>query len=204
MKRVIMIMGVQRSGTNILFSSLFSGCKSCYNENSPLIFNNFLLKPYDEVEAVLQESEDPILMKPISESTSQDITKLIEEYNRNYDVIVPCIYRDPVNVYFSWFCEWGVASYDAFLRQYKYRYENMLRAQAKFPSKIAIVKYESLTQGREVWSALTHWLGLSAESKFRADSNGGYRNFRRKSFVERLIDDTKEVYDKIEKAATFK
>src|SRR5438094_5316389 len=96
---LIMVMGVQRSGTNVLFDSLATDrTLSAFPEDiDSAWYCNFLLRPLSELAALIERAPGRILLKPISETCRRSLVDVAEEY-RSYPLRFVWIYRDPVNV----------------------------------------------------------------------------------------------------------
>src|SRR6266536_2394344 len=82
---LIMVMGAQRSGTNVLFSSLATDrTLSAFPEDIDSAFYcNFLLRPLSELAALIERAPGRILLKPINETGRRSLAELAEEY-RSY------------------------------------------------------------------------------------------------------------------------
>src|SRR5437764_15102663 len=79
---LIMVMGVQRSGTNVLFDSLATDrTLSAFPEDiDSAFYYNFLLRPLSEVAALIERAPRRILLKPISESGWRSLAALADLY----------------------------------------------------------------------------------------------------------------------------
>ena len=99
---LIMVMGVQRSGTNVLFDSLATDkTLNVFPEDIDSAFYcNFLLRPLSELAPLIERALGRILLKPISETGRRSLAEMAEEY-RSYQLHFVWIYRDPVNVFGS-------------------------------------------------------------------------------------------------------
>ncbi len=150
---LIMVMGAQRSGTNVLFSS--------------------------ELAALIERAPGRILLKPINETGRRSLAELAEEY-RSYPLRFVWIYRDPVNVFDSMRRERWLAPNEidqpAHIRGWRKHNEYALQFQQQCPEQIAIVRYEDLCFDRAVFRQLTRWLGLDCNSYFRKDTAQGRKH----------------------------
>src|SRR5207302_6464742 len=99
---LIMVMGAQRSGTNVLFDSLATDrTLSAFPEDIDSAFYcNFRLRPLPELAALIERAPGRILLKPISETGTRSRVEVAEEY-RSYPLHFVWIYRVPVNVFNS-------------------------------------------------------------------------------------------------------
>ena len=177
-RELIMVMGVQRSGTNVLFDSLATDrTLSAFPEDIDSAFYcNFLLRPLSEVAPLIERAPGRVLLKPISETGTRGLTKVAEEY-RSYPLHFVWIYRDPVNVFDSMRRERWLAAdevdHPAHIRGWCKRNEYALQFQQQSPEQIAIVRYEDLCFDPAVFRQLTRWLGLDCNSYFRKDNAKG-------------------------------
>src|SRR5947208_7172302 len=75
---LIMVMGVQRSGTNVLFDSLATDrTLSAFPEDIDSAFYcNFLLRPLSELAPVIERARGRILLKPISETGKRSLAEV--------------------------------------------------------------------------------------------------------------------------------
>ncbi len=170
---LIMVMGVQRSGTNVLFDSLATDrTLSAFPEDIDSAFYcNFKLRPLGELAPLIEHAPGRILLKPISETGRRSLAAVAEEY-RSYPLRFVWIYRDPVNVFDSMRRERWLSPNEidqpAHIRGWRKRNEYALQFQQQCPEQIAIVRYEDLCFDRAVFRQLTRWLGLDCNSYFRA------------------------------------
>ncbi len=178
---LIMVMGAQRSGTNVLFSSLATDrTLSAFPEDIDSAFYcNFLLRPLSELAALIERAPGRILLKPINETGRRSLAELAEEY-RSYPLRFVWIYRDPVNVFDSMRRERWLAPNEidqpAHIRGWRKHNEYALQFQQQCPEQIAIVRYEDLCFDRAVFRQLTRWLGLDCNSYFRKDTAQGRKH----------------------------
>jgi hypothetical protein len=146
---LIMVMGVQRSGTNVLFDSLATDrTLSAFPEDIDSAFYcNFRLRQLSELAALIERAPGRILLKPISETGTRSLVELAQEY-RSYPLRFAWIYRDPVNVFDSMRRERWLAADEidqpAHIRGWRKRNEYAVQFQQQCPEQIAIVRYEDL------------------------------------------------------------
>src|SRR2546429_4222803 len=175
------VMGAQRSGTNVLFSSLATDrTLSAFPEDIDSGFYcNFLLRPFRELAALIERARGRILLKPITETGRRSLAELAEEY-RSYPLRFVWIYRDPVNVFDSMRRERWLAPNEidqpAHIGGWRKHNEYALQFQQQCPEQIAIVRYEDLCFDRAVFRQLTRWLGLDCNSYFRKDTAQGRKH----------------------------
>ena len=181
MAPLIMAMGVQRSGTNVLFDSLATDkTLSAFPEDiDSAFYYNFLLRPLSELAALIEQAPGRILLKPISETGTRSLVELAQDY-RSYPLHFVWIYRDPVNVFDSMRRERWLAADEidqpVHMHGWCRRNEYALQFQQQCPEQIAIVRYEDLCFDRGVFRQLTRWLGLDCNSYFRTDSAQGRKH----------------------------
>lgn len=177
-KQLIMIMGTQRSGTNAFFRSLSQDKRlTCFNEakKSPL-FLNWFLRPEAEIRDVLLAAPGPVLLKPISETVRRSVSDIFEEY-KDYELYVPWIYRDPVDVYYSETQHWeGRTDERKFMDRWNRRNSSVLAALPVFGEQIGIVKYEDLLTFPAVFEQVCQFFDIEGQSEFQTVSAGGRRN----------------------------
>jgi hypothetical protein len=176
--KLIMVMGVQRSGTNVLFESLATDrTLSAFPEDiDSAFYYNFLLRPVGELTPLIERVPGRILLKPITETGRRSLVELAQEY-RSYALRFVWIYRDPVNVFDSMRRERWIAAEDvdqpAHILGWRKRNEYALEFQQQNPEQIAIVRYEDLCLDPKVFRQLTRWLRANCSSYFRKDSAEG-------------------------------
>src|SRR5205814_9074719 len=98
--KLIMVMGAQRSGTNVLFSSLATDRTLCAvpEDIDSAFYCNFLLRPLSELAALVEHAPGRILLKPIPETGRRSPEGLGEEY-RSYPSRFVWSYAPLVNVF---------------------------------------------------------------------------------------------------------
>src|ERR1700693_1356608 len=177
-KKIVMVMGVQRSGTTALLESLSHGGFIAFNESpSDYIYDNFYLRPEPELRSLFHEIPGAILLKPISETFRRSVREVFEEYAA-YDLHIVWIYRDPVNATHSieLFGFTGRPStVPELAEQWKERNQSVLDALPVYPDRLTIVGYEDLAESPSQLVALGRRLGIEAFPHFRGDSGSGRR-----------------------------
>src|SRR5438105_3745468 len=205
---LIMVMGVQRSGTNVLFDSLATDrTLSAFPEDIDSGFYcNFLLRPLSELAALIERAPGRILLKPISETARRSLAEVAKEY-RSYPLRFVWIYRDPVNVFDSMRRERWLAADEidqpAHIRGWRKRNEYALQFHQQCPEQIAIVRYEDLCFDPAVFRQLTRSLGLDCNSYFRKDSAQGRKHVA--IVAQRNVDaGTGDILGALDAARTFR
>lgn len=206
--RLIMVMGVQRSGTNALFDSLATDkTLSAFPEDIDSVFyRDFRLRPVDETSDLIRSCPGRILLKPISETAARSLAEVAEEY-RSYALRFVWIYRDPVNVLDSmrrlkWINAQDCERPDLFLGWRK-RNEYALQFQQECPHQITIVRYEDLCLDPAVFRKLTRLLNLKCHSYFRGDTAQGRAHIA--AAVQQRVDAaTSKTLLALDAARTFK
>lgn len=172
----MLLLGVQRSGTNALFKCLESGPGVEAHNEAPdgPFFERVLLRPMDELRPRLENRSRPLLLKPISESTRRPVAALLDEWAA-YAPRAIWLYRDPVQVFHSHVERWqGFRDRPAaFAEHWSARNASALEALAGHGEALAIVRYEDLIADPAVFAALAAWCGLPGAYLFRADQGRG-------------------------------
>jgi len=179
-KKVIMVTGVQRSGTTALFRSLARDpAVTAFHENADdAVYYLYRLRPMREVAPILNAAPGAVLLKPINETFDRSLEDLRAEY-ASYALQLVWIYRDPVNVLTSmsrkgWLPtdlagESGAGSWVA-------RNRLALQFQKNHPTMIAVVRYEDLIADPNVFRSLCESLGVKGTPVFRQDRGTGRRD----------------------------
>ena len=202
LRKVIMLMGYQRSGSNVFFNSLASDPSlNSYNESMDNgFFCEWRLRGEEEVREVLAGFPGTVLLKPISEPTYRDVNGVFEEYSA-YDLWVAWIYRDPVNVYHSWAVKWG-SSVDQIVEEWLRSNERILQCLPKYSDRIVIVKYEDLVLSRKLFIQACDFLGVKGKYQFRKDSGNG-RHSLSKELIKDIDERTAEILSRMDEHRSF-
>lgn len=206
-KKLIMVMGVQRSGTTALFKSLARdpALTSFHESADDSMYYLYRLRPLEQIAPVLDAAPGAILLKPITETFYRSLEDLRAEYSE-YALQFVWIYRDPINVLLSmsrkgWLSfglegEHGAGNWVA-------RNRLALRFQKEHPAEIAIVRYEDLICDAQVFHSLCESLGINGIPKFRNDRGNGRRDLS--PAVQGAIQEvTRETLRALDHARTFK
>lgn len=191
-KSLIMIMGVQRSGTTALFDILASapGVSARQETAGDEIYDDYFLRPQPEIREILHAFPGTVLLKPVRESERRSPLQVAEEY-RDYDLRIVWLYRDPVNVFHSyvrrgWF-EASPAHAVWFAKEWSQRNAEAVDSAGPLGKRLLVVCYEDLTANRFFVTALAKLLGLQVGKGLERDSSGGRISLSQE--IQSLIDD---------------
>lgn len=177
--KLVMVMGLQRSGTSALIEALGQDPNVQVETEAPdgPIYDQYFLRPEPELRQTIWRIKRRVLLKPISEIQRRSVQDVLEEY-RFYGVKLVWIYRDPVNVWSSankdlavkweWFANW--------VRLWNEGNQSVLDAlRGPYRNQIAIVRYEDLIARRETFEALCAFLDLDPRNNlfWRQDEKKG-------------------------------
>jgi hypothetical protein len=200
-KKIIMVMGVQRSGTTVLLESLgMDETVKMVHEYDDDFFDNYFLRPLSEIKEQIDGLTKLPVLKPISETKFRRIEDVLQEY-RDFSVWIVWIYRDPVNVYYSQVTKWGF-SMEQVASDWNIRNAKILSALAGHEDRIAIVRYEDIISSVEVFKRLCEYLGVAGTSLFRSDSAGG-RNHLCQELIQRIENGTSAVLSELDRHRRF-
>lgn len=174
-RRLVMIMGFQRSGTTALFKTLSTapGVSPRNESADDDIYDDYFLRPEAEIRPVLAPLPGVVLLKPVRESQRRAPLAVADEY-RDYDLTIVWIYRDPVNVFQSWMDKkWVRCRPQGLGRHWVKRNEGCLASRAALGDRLLVVRYEDLVNHPRCVEELAGRLGLAVRSTFRADRNAG-------------------------------
>jgi Sulfotransferase domain len=173
-KRLVMIMGFQRSGTTALFDTLASapGVSARHEHADDDLYDDYFLRPEPQIRSVLAALPGTVLLKPVRESRRRSPLEVAKEYH-DYDLTMIWLYRDPVNVYQSWLEKQWVTNPEGIGQHWVSRNKKCLASRAALGDTLLIVRYEDLVASPASVAALAERLGLVVESTLRADSNAG-------------------------------
>lgn len=213
-KRLIFVMGVQRSGTNALRQSLsLSPGVVGYNESEESeFFKDWFLRPEPELRARLAAVPGIVLLKPISETLRRSVSSLFDEF-AGYDLSVVWIYRDPVAVHRSTrahpvlgkrFADGGSDGVARFVDEWCTRNRSALDAAASRGPRVSIVSHRDLCHDHLVFRSLCAHLGLAvADNLFRRDARGT-TEAEPGDVADAIRRDTAEVWHALEEARSFR
>ncbi|MBW8010818.1 MAG: hypothetical protein FVQ83_06180 [Chloroflexi bacterium] len=206
--RLIMVMGVQRSGTTALFQS-FSRDLSLvsFNESKASeVFNNFMLRPEPKIRPTLLSAPGQVLLKPISETKKRTVTDLFEEFT-DYDLQIVWTYRDPVNVFYSmtqmgWRRQNRVSS-KFFSRDWNRRNRFLLEAISEYRSGLMLVRYEDLAANPAVFDQLCLALNIKGKYLYRPDSSVARKELSG-NLIAQIDRDTNDILSELYRQRSYK
>jgi cytochrome P450 len=172
--KLIMIMGMQRSGTTALFETLSTARRLVSHAESPNdpIYDDYFLRPESAIRQVLQSSSSPVLLKPVRELTRRKLVSVIDEY-ADYDLSILWLYRDPVNVVFSYSAKGWERDATIVALQWIDVNRMLIQLSAAHRPKLTVLRYEDLVSDGSILKALRRKLGIGGHSTLRPDSNAG-------------------------------
>lgn len=163
-QKLIMVMGMQRSGTTALLEALGQD-PNLRVENERVdgpIYDDHYLRPERELRPLFWRVKPRILLKPIKEVQRRSVEDVLREFS-DYGVKVAWIYRDPVNVWSSAITKWSqdAGEVDAWIELWNRGNLYCLEAlEGRYRDQIAVVRYEDLIAYRETFSELCAFLGV--------------------------------------------
>jgi hypothetical protein len=204
MQRLLMIMGIQRSGTNALFNSFSKAghCVPLLDTDQSDIYDQYYLRPEPILRPFLSDHAKPILLKPVNETKKRSIDAVFEEY-RGYDLRVLYIYRDPVNAFFSQIEMWPEYNdVTEFVQQWNERNLYAINLSPEWKHKFAIVKYQDLSEDPKVFDQACQFFGIQGTYLFRADKNRG-RERLTPSIRKQIEDGTRSMLQQMDERRAF-
>lgn len=194
-KTLIMIMGVQRSGTTALFDILAEapGVSPRQESAGDDIYDDFFLRPEPDIREILNALPGTVLLKPVRESERRSPLEVAEEY-RDYDLRIIWLYRDPVNVFHSYvrrgWSDDSLAYASGFASEWNCRNSEAVTAAAHLGDRLLVINYEDLTTHRSLVCNLAESLGVRTTGVLRVDSARGRRTLPEE--IQRLLDERTE------------
>lgn len=176
-KKLIFILGSQRSGTNALRRSLsLDPDVMGFNESKKSdLFNNWILRPEVKIRDFILNKPSAVLIKPITNVKHQSVSVFLDGF-KTYNLKVAWIFRDPVNVFSSRIKRWPyLDDVEQFVSEWNRINRSVLEANT---FKIKIVAYEELLPGLGVFEKLCRFLGIRGENLFRSNHDGGYSHLQ--------------------------
>ena len=196
MKRIIFVLGSQRSGTNVLRQSLSADPKTTgFNESSnDELFDNWFLRPESEIREFIQKQQGTVLIKPIKSVLLTSVKSFLREFS-NYDIGVSWIYRDPVNVFYSRRKRWSyLKDVGKFTNEWSRINQSALDAN---DDRINFVGYENLAERKAVFEKLCKSLGINGKHLFKKGHNDGYANLEKET-ISRITRETRSVHEALQ------
>jgi hypothetical protein len=174
-KRLVMILGFQRSGTTAMFETLASspGVSPRHEAADDDIYDDYFLRPESQIRPLLAALPGTVLLKPVRESRRRSPLEVATEYS-DYDLSIIWLYRDPVNVFQSWLEKgWVKSMPQEFASHWMTRNEGCLDSRGALGDTLIMVRYEDLVAHPACVEDLAGRLGLAVQSTLRADRNAG-------------------------------
>ncbi|MCI0416502.1 sulfotransferase [bacterium] len=203
-KKLLMVMGYQRSGTNALFDSIErgGGCIPMVDVETSEIYEQFDLRPEPEIREILQAATAPVLLKPVNETKKRSIEDVLNEY-RDYEVKIVYVYRDPVHVFGSQVTLWPQFNdLEEFIQLWNKRNGYALNLPSVWKDHMAIVSYTDLISDPEVFEKVCLFLGVKGKYLFHRDQKLGFH--LPDEIQKRIETETKHTWDALEANRTFK
>jgi hypothetical protein len=178
--RLIMIMGVQRSGTTAFSETLATDRSIHLRGERPDddIYDDFFLRPEPEIRPVLARIGGTLVLKPVRESKRRAPHEVAAEY-ADYDLRIVWLHRNPCNVYRSW-REQGWAQQasqpQTFIGMWCRRNLKALESREALGDRLMFVRYEDLAESPQYVQSIGEALGLSIQSTLRADRGADGRD----------------------------
>jgi hypothetical protein len=191
-KPLIVIMGVQRSGTTALFNALANapGVSARHESKGDEIYDDYFLRPEPEIRAVLHSLPGTVLLKPVRESERRTPLEVAEEYC-DYDLRIIWLYRDPVNAFHSYvrfgWCEQATGPAFWFAKEWDKRNMEAVGSAKQLGKRLLVVRYEDLTTHRLLVRKVAEVVGLRVSGALGEDSSGGRRSLPEE--LQTIIDD---------------
>jgi hypothetical protein len=202
-KKLLMVMGNQRSGTNALFDSIVrgGGCIPMVDVESSEIYDQWDLRPEPQIRNILRATSSPVLLKPINETKKRSIEDVFNEY-KDYELKIIYIYRNPVHVFGSQVTIWPqFDDIEEFIEMWNKRNGYALQLTAPWKDRLAIVSYTDLISDPKVFSDVCMFLGVPGEYLFRRDQKLG---FQLPDEIQKKIEaETKDTWNALEASRTF-
>lgn len=198
--KLIMVMGLQRSGTSALTEALGQDPSLRVETEQPggPVYDRYFLRPEPELRPYLWRIKQRVLLKPISEVQVRSVENVLREFD-DYGVQLVWIFRDPVNVWSSAQVEFGLsdAHFDQWVELWNEGNRSVVEAlRGPYADRIAIIRYEDLIESRGVFSALCRFLGIRDANNifWRRDEKKGRRRLAAE-IQQRIESGTAETFD---------
>ncbi|THB65109.1 MAG: hypothetical protein D6E12_13365 [Desulfovibrio sp.] len=205
-KRVVLVLGVQRSGTNALHRSLaLDPWVAGFNEDGDNEFyHKYRLREPSSFLPVIGKFPGIVLLKPIMDIIKRDLSELYAKFP-GCEVKTAWTYRDPVNVFYSRVKRWPQADWtepESFSAKWNEINRKGLEQANQTPQDFAIVSYDDMTVDYATFRGVSRFLGIQGVWLFRADSRSGYRHLATE-VQEQIMEQTREVREALDAARTF-
>lgn len=176
-KRLIFVLGSQRSGTNALRQSLsLSPFVMGFNETqSSELYEDWKLRPEPEIRQKLHKLPNTVLLKPIKSVIDRAVAEFLADFH-GYDLSVVWIYRDPVKVFSSQVRRWSYMDDPAAFVERWNRVNRSALEAAEADPRVLVVRYEDLIADKAVFGQLCRYLRVRGEYLFQPDRSDAYRH----------------------------
>ncbi|MBX9654750.1 sulfotransferase [bacterium] len=191
--KLIMVMGMQRSGTTALLYALGQDPSIQVENEEPEgpLYDAYRLRPADIIHGELIRMKRRVILKPVLEAEYREIDDVVQEF-LIYDPLVVWIYRDPVDVWSSAKNTFSLSSDDMldWLKRWVRGNESALRSlSGPFRERIRAVSYNDLIEKRDVYRTLCDFLRLRPVNNlfWRENPKKGHRSLPEsiRSLIER-------------------
>jgi hypothetical protein len=201
--KLIMVMGMQRSGTTALLYALGQDPSIQVENEEPEgpLYDVYRLRSADVIHGELIRMKRRVILKPVLEAEYREIDDVIQEF-LIYDPLVVWIFRDPIDVWSSAKNTFSLSSDDMldWLKRWVKGNESALRSlSGPFRDRIRAVSYTDLIEQREVYRTLCDFLRLRPVNNlfWRENPKKGHRSLPQsiRSLIER---NTRSVMNRLE------
>lgn len=195
--KLILVMGLQRSGTSALVEALGQDPELRVETEHPGndFYDDYFLRPEPVLRPLLWRIRRRVVLKPISEIQRRTVDDVLDEW-ADYGPQVAWIYRDPVNVWSSNVVEFGMTRevLPRWIREWNEGNRFILRSlRGKHAERIVVVRYEDLIADRGVFAALCRFLKVRDVNNlfWREDAKKGRRRLpdQVQAEIERGVDE---------------
>ena len=200
--KLIMVMGMQRSGTTALLYALGQDPSVQIENEEPEgpLYNQYRLRPAHEMHPELMRIKRRVILKPVVEAEYREIDDVIQEFLA-YDPLIAWIYRDPIDVWSSAKRTFHLSPEDFsdWLNRWVKGNESALRSlSGRFRDRIRAVDFHDLIQHREVFNSLCEFLHLEPRNNlfWREDPKKGHRSLP-EDLQDRIESETRSVIEKL-------
>lgn len=195
-KCVILLLGVQRSGTNAIRRSLEND-KLILSINESIsndFFKDWLLKPKSEYENKINGLHNvTLLLKPVQETRKRNIISIMNDFSE-YKTTILWPFRNPINVYYSQKIKKDRSVYE-FLNDWINRNSDAIK-YSENNNNIIFIPYEKLINDKEYFASLCVKINVNGKFMFKQDSKKGELNLNNKIKNE-ITKRTQEIYSKL-------
>lgn len=178
--KLILVMGMQRSGTTALLEALGQDSTvQLENEaaDGPL-YDNFRLRPASVIHQHLLRISRRVILKSVLETEHRELDEVLDEFMA-YDPLIVWIYRDPIDVWSSAKSTFQLSADKLadWLDRWVRGNQSALRAMnGRFSERIRSVSFHDLIHHRAVFNVLCEFLRLEPRNNlfWREDPKKGH------------------------------